>query len=92
MMQGFDNIYILAISFHDQGHNKNRVKDWERDAAIPYNSDKRVVRGLKGKILEFSSIVRKQNGRQASSQSPHLEAEYQQNAIASGNLPAQANR
>ena len=54
-------------------------------------SDKRVVRGLKGKILEFSSIVRKQNGRQASSQSPHLEAEYQ-HAIASGNLPAQANR
>lgn len=68
------------------------MRDWERDAAIPYNSDKRVVRGLKGKILEFSSIVRKQNGRQASSQSPHLEAEYQQNAIASGNLPAQAKQ
>lgn len=68
--------------------------EWEigRDAAIPYNSDKRVVRGLKGKILEFSSIVRKQNGRQASSQSPHLEAEYEQNAIASGNLPAQAKQ
>ena len=58
MMQGFDNIYILAISFHDQGNNENGVKDWERDAAIPYNSDKRVVRGLKGKILEFSSILR----------------------------------
>ena len=42
--------------------------------------------------MEFSSIVRKQNGRQASSQSPHLEAEYEQNAIASGNLPAQAKQ
>ena len=68
------------------------MRYWERDAAIPYNSDKKVVRGLKGKILEFSSIVRKQNGRQASSQSPHLEAEYEQNAIASGNLPAQAKQ